>query len=395
VQKILLREISMKMRSNSFLVRLSFPLLIAAFCQISVIAGEKVPAELKRFETAPWQVESYKYGDLSGNKTKDAAIILAIYPRGVLGIATDRKLIITTRKADGKLERENKATQTLPLSGERSGGNPTVEIQENTILISQFAGSSTKGKHIYKYKKVNGEWRLIGFTSSCWDSMVNAHPSTNTDVNFLDGHVQAWSERSGKTIEKQDFYKILSFRGKPSGNQNWAVPKLVLRSGTPSKHDVDSGNSAKNISACIQSKYDKNDLYILVSVSGNGGRTQQKIELLDLAQIPIRPSSRIHSLTKDGYKEILRFNLASRDFKRGSGRIGQITNESQFFPFTLVITDKGVKAGQIISTAISAQGAKKYGGLLLLPMTQAPGLSTVNLRNGSIHPNTIALPLYY
>lgn len=81
-----------------------------------------------------------------------------------------------------------------------------------------------------------------------------------------------------------------------------------------------------------------------------------------------------------GYHEKLTFDL--RPFANSISERA----ENSFLPLTLRVIDKTKDSAKIISTAVSAKGVPLRGGILLTSWKSSPTLSTVNVRDGNVHP---------
>src|SRR5262245_22551458 len=125
-QRVLTRDGSMNLKK--------FPALAVAVAMcagLSAIADEQTPAEITTFARAPWKVESFVYGDLTGKKTNDAAIMLAKNPSADTGHADDRKLIVALRGANQKLQQAVESRNAVPGADWINAQAPEVSIKAN------------------------------------------------------------------------------------------------------------------------------------------------------------------------------------------------------------------------------------------------------------------------
>lgn len=349
-----------------------FASIFIATLRVFAAAEAPAPAEITQFATAvgsKWAVEQYKYGDLTGRKTKDAAIMVALNPEHAFGAAENRRLVIALRGADGKLHKTAEGTNSMPLGAGPAGGDPELEIKRNSVFVSQFGGSREKGMDTYQYKNVGGEWRLIGMTSEWYDSLDENIPNSKTDINFLTNYVEASIGGNKGGTKSVSFYEIPSTKGiPPTSNAEWKAPYLVLKS-----------KDAADFSARVQSMHDANVLYLRITATDNSVLPEDSVKLEGA-----EPIKRMRTALPNGYVENLAFSLKAPPFANAISD----HPEAAFLPLTLTIVDADNNAPALkrVTTAVSAKGVKPHGGLLLMPATNSYTLQNVDVRESSVHP---------
>jgi hypothetical protein len=270
------------------------------------------------------------------------------------------------------LHKASEGTNAMPNGAGPAGGDPQLDVKRNSVFVSQFGGSREKGTDTYQYKNVGGTWRLIGMTSEWYDSLDEQIPTSKTDVNFLTNYVEAsLSTQDGKT-KRIALYEIPSVKGTPGAGE-WTAPYLVLKTKNPA-----------DLTARVQSMHDSNILYLRVTAADDSVLPEDSIQLTGENGKAIEPAKRVRIASAGGYQETLSFNIHKPPFA------DSLTErpEASFLPLTLSITDadKDASALKTLSTAVSASGTKRHGGLLLMPTTAMPTLQNINVRDGSVHP---------
>lgn len=371
---------------NRFTVSLS-SCAILLWCSTGSVVHAVDRAELK-FIPAGWKVECDAQGDLTGHKTRDVAIITGLNAGGGFGHADERKVIILLRGADGKLQKSVEAGKCLPLGAGPSGGDPTISIEDHAVVLNQFGGSREKGDTTYRYKLINGQWRLAGYRGSYYDSLGAGIPQSTTDVNFITGRLRADLKVDGNVAQHTDFIELYAYRGKPPASGDWKVPSTVLDKVELLSQGARRWNGATDLSVRVYGMHDENKLYIQAAVTDDVVTPEDSVALLDTAGKPIEPEMRKHVLAEHGYSEFLQYDLHKPVFSDMTYAMGESGKEAVFLPVRLEVVDSdgGGRAKKgVLSPAISSGGTKIRAGILLCPWSGLPKIQDVDVQDGSVH----------
>lgn len=145
-------------------------------------------------------------GDLDKDGIRELAVVYNMTETGDPAESIPRELIIY-KYQDGHWKTWKTSLQAL--YGSRDGGmmgDPfeEISIEKGILSISHFGGSSWKWGHVDKYRFQNGEFYLIGYTSS---SGKTCEHWLTVDFNISTGKMEVKKEYEQCEDDSQDIYK--------------------------------------------------------------------------------------------------------------------------------------------------------------------------------------------
>ncbi len=154
-----------------------------------------VPPELKLLAAPGWTIRSYQYGDLTGRNTKDAALVLAhnAVLDDIQDYASERKLIIAMRGADGRLQKEVDANSAVFNGMAPPYGSPDVSICQRRVILHHDAVRSqsylqTRSQSL-EFERLDGHWSLVNIKLRDHRS-IDAKTTVNTINDITTGRVR-------------------------------------------------------------------------------------------------------------------------------------------------------------------------------------------------------------
>lgn len=126
----------------------------------------KESADLKNFTPKYWELKKIAYGNLDEDENDEAA---AVYEMPSIDHADAEQVLAIYKKENGKWKILHQTS--APLLSSQSGGmmgNPFngISISKKSIVIKHFGGSRDKWEYTHRYRFQNGDWYLIGASSS-------------------------------------------------------------------------------------------------------------------------------------------------------------------------------------------------------------------------------------
>jgi WD40 repeat protein len=179
--------------------------------QLSRTAAGDYPQELHQFEGKAETITSFRYGDLWGRNSRDAAMLIK-FKRTSENYENDTKLILARRKGDGTLIKSVEVINAVPVQYSNDGP-ARIDISGNTLVISQFGGTRTRGEFNWFYNNLHGDWCLTRFRRYCRDSLspVNATVEDNIDFLTRESRSALWENGNVKQSEKSRLPGKLTF----------------------------------------------------------------------------------------------------------------------------------------------------------------------------------------
>lgn len=139
-----------------------------------------VPAEVKPFVLAGFQVLDYIPGDINGDKKKDALLVLKLPNEDDLDSfdvesPATRPLLILVRQADGKLKqvaRNDDAIMCRQCGGVFGDPYDNITIGTNSFTLYFYGGSNWRWSYTYRfmYKPLKKNWYLVKESQSNFNS---------------------------------------------------------------------------------------------------------------------------------------------------------------------------------------------------------------------------------
>ena len=126
----------------------------------------KESADIKNFTPKYWELKKIAYGNLDENENDEAA---AVYEMPNIDHGDAQQVLAIYKKENGKWKILHQTS--APLLSSQSGGmmgNPFngISISKKSIVIKHFGGSRDKWEYTHRYRFQNGDWYLIGASSS-------------------------------------------------------------------------------------------------------------------------------------------------------------------------------------------------------------------------------------
>ncbi|MCI3935958.1 hypothetical protein MQX03_02030 [Chryseobacterium aahli] len=126
----------------------------------------KVSADIKNFTPKYWELKKIAYGNLDEDENDEAA---AVYEIPNIDHGDAEQVLAIYKKENGKWKILHQTS--APLLSSQSGGvmgNPFngISISKKSIVIKHFGGSRDKWEYTHRYRYQNGDWYLIGASSS-------------------------------------------------------------------------------------------------------------------------------------------------------------------------------------------------------------------------------------
>ncbi len=381
---------------------------------------EKVPLELRKFLQKGWTIRSYQYGDLSGRKTRDVAIVLAknAHVDDVSDAADERKLIVAMRGADGKLHKEVDASNLVFNGAQPQYGSPDVSIEQGCVILHQNGGTRLRTSELIRLKRSKGYWCVASVTSRAFDYLtLGSDDYTSTTMrDFCTGIVQATLEKKHKVIQRQEYIQVYAPERQRLPSGEWKAPDVVLNQRTNLEQGAESWRGPTDLSATIKAMHNGTELTLLVSVRDDDVQPNDRVELLertkksepadlDVSKVTwfdqvLMPTERTRTMIPGGYQEKLVYDLREPPFEERNPCENGPTEKAMYFPLKVTIydTDKGSQAIKVLSPSRSARGSAAMGGIMLLWGVRAlpPKVSEVDLgQPGNLHDDVIDIPSWF
>ena len=126
----------------------------------------KVSADIKNFTPKYWELKKIAYGNLDEDENDEAA---TVYEMPNIDHGDAEQVLAIYKKENGKWKILHQTS--APLLSSQSGGvmgNPFngISISKKSIVIKHFGGSRDKWEYTHRYRYQNGDWYLIGASSS-------------------------------------------------------------------------------------------------------------------------------------------------------------------------------------------------------------------------------------
>lgn len=126
----------------------------------------KESADIKNFTPKYWELKKIAYGNLDEDENDEAA---AVYEMPSIDHGDAEQVLAIYKKENGKWKILHQTS--APLLSSQSGGmmgNPFngISISKKSIVIKHFGGSRDKWEYTHRYRFQNGDWYLIGASSS-------------------------------------------------------------------------------------------------------------------------------------------------------------------------------------------------------------------------------------
>lgn len=319
------------------------------------------------FAPEPWRIDSLATGDLNKDGLSDAAMILSI-DGGANGTA-QRKVVIALKRKDGGYEKSQESDKATVLACGPSGGIPSLEIKKGVLIVNHYCGARARYEYYHKYQLRNGQWILIGYTASTYDTIEPGKKQV-IDVNTMTGQVSSTCVSGSKTLREH----LLEL---------WAAP---LTSDEPSPSDwgapcvrLSASSSPGSPVATLQAVHSNKKLFVKAQLDGDKHLTAEDVCLIDSFGHVIPPES--SRATIYGYI-VNSYDLNSRPLKELISK--QETNGNQEPILRLSVDVKPHVAG---CQKLSTHGKKEPGAIFLSKNKGAPEFKDVDVRDGDpVHP---------
>lgn len=360
------------MPKRSLLYAMAGAMLLSASSSICSYAHDgtvpEIPARANKpdgFAIEPWRVESMSTGDLNKDGLADAALILTIEANGGGGVA-QRKLVVALKKKDGGYEKSVESDKALVLSCGPSGGIPSLEIKKGVVIVFHYCGSRTRYEYYHKYQLRKGQWILIGYTASTYDT-IDPDSQQTIDVNTMTGDVSYTCVTGKKTVKERvlELWAAPISADEPSPS-DWGAPAVRL-----------SGSDAQGSpTATLQAVHSNKRLFIKAQLDGDKQLTASDVCLIDARGHVIPPES--SRATIYGYI-INSYELHSGPLKDLISKQSSGSNEA--------VLRLSVDVKSHTNGSLSTKGKKNPGAIFLSKNKGAPELKDVDVRDGDpVHP---------
>ncbi len=399
--------------------------------------AEGIPIELRRLVGRGWIVRSYKYGDLSGQKSKDAALVAEkLSPENT----KELKLIIAMRKSDGRLHKVIDSGGPVFNGASPQYDAPDVSINNRCVLLHQDGGTRIRTNEILKFKEVGGQWSLVQTFIRSYDHNSADECSSTTINDMLTGRVSAAIEACHKVSDRQDFYDLIASRGAPPHTGKWPAKVLVLDKCDYLETGLKNWKGPSDLSASIRALHKDKILNLLVSVTDDDVEPEDRVEIVYVTgewqgkpgsaklvwhEDIVPPTSTTRLRTKNGYQQRLTIDLsklhsaeepessdskpadakasASEEKQKQSVPEGGANSEANtkdadpsineneiamvHMPLKVRIVDhdKGSTEPKVMSPSLGAIGTSRIGGIMLLWTSVPPRIEEIHTETGSFY----------
>jgi hypothetical protein len=324
--------------------------LIALLISGSLVSGAQEPKiaipmtakDEKGFAPDGWEVEVVQKGDLNGDGTDDAAIVMMkpkVTENGETRERTKRILVLAFG-AGGRLERTALSDDAV-WDGDYEDGTDTfaeLRIEKGSVVVEHFGGLGWRWSYEHHYEWRQNRWMLTGKSYSSFQLTAPGEQTEGTDTDLETGLVTQTdpSPSPGKPTRTSEYYELqaiaTSEAQKIDGlfeSGEWQGYFLKLNAKRQVVRGVQFWKGISDVSATLNAVRQVEDLFIRAEVTDDRFSKGDGLRLVNERGRAIAPKEIKTAPTPKGYNVEARYSM--KDLEELAPGYGDANGSLEYF----------------------------------------------------------------